>query len=936
MLILLVILSLDSAACELNETDSVVDFFPAQICEDVLPECQCDYKLTAELTCRKVSDFETFTQRLADGTLYEVNTAYDIELSGNSVLPRGFLQSLNVFRLVVDDPHLQGFEEGAFQGVIQLKHFDVRSSSITRVPDFRLIRDSVRTIHIDNSQLASLDGRNLQYLSMLEILSFFNNSIEYVAPDAFQGIDGVTYFNISHNRLTSLPPDLFKPWSKLKYVILSHNQLLHVDQLFLTTHPKEIHLNHNNLTDLDSVLHPRMYNVDQLQLSHNPFPRVTQNSFNGKVNNTGYLYLDHCLIREFDVRHYLGMPILVKLDLSYNLIEQVANRRVQFGSYQNTSFVVHMVKKYNSSLPYMMYHRQSQNSLKVGQIAHLSLAGNQIQNLSSEDFRELDEVRYLHLQNNFISTVERFTFTVIRYDLMFLDLSRNKIRSLQGCIRFLSVLNYLNLTDNWIESFEEGEFEGLNELTDLYLQGNRITTLGNKVQRLLQLQYLDISSNRIRTLRKEQIPEKLKYLYLAGNPFSCDCKLLPFLSYLNSTNNLNSEVPLCTPPNDTSPIPPPSNCPPGCRCFCTHDAQRHFMSVDCSSLGLTRLPALFSAATGKNSNTAIISYPVEYRIRYDGSSKTRWINFAIQDEIAGLDITNNSLQSMEEARFPEGMVHLLLANNQLRVPPTALLYSLEKLSSVTLSGNPWTCDCNVISFKKWILSKSDIVPDANITRCGPEEAENRDLIQKAIWSLTDLDLCSENIGLYVTLAFVVPFFLLSLAGGKIAWTRYQMHVKVWLYSHGVTWVKEKDIDKDKEFDAFISFSHKDQDLVIPELIDLIEVKYPKVKLFIHYKHFLPGELIQLNIIRAIHISKRTVLVLSKSFLESEWCMFEFKFAHIEALKDHLNRIIVIKMDDLPKDEELPEDIQVYLKSTTYLTWGDKYFWDTLLYALPIS
>ncbi|GIY98304.1 protein toll [Caerostris extrusa] len=175
-----------------------------------------------------------------------------------------------------------------------------------------------------------------------------------------------------------------------------------------------------------------------------------------------------------------------------------------------------------------------------------------------------------------------------------------------------------------------------------------------------------------------------------------------------------------------------------------------------------------------------------------------------------------------------------------------------------------------------------------------------------------------------------------VAGGKIAWTRYRMHVMVWLYSHGVTWVKEKDIDRDKEFDAFISFSHEDEDIVIPELIEQIEARDPKVKLFLHYKHFFPGELIQLNIMRAIQVSKRTVFVLSKSFLESEWCMFEFRVAHIESLKNHLNRIIIIKMDDLPKDAELPEVIQVYLQSTSYLTWGDKYFWDTLLYTLPRS
>ncbi|GIY48095.1 protein toll [Caerostris extrusa] len=282
------------------------------------------------------------------------------------------------------------------------------------------------------------------------------------------------------------------------------------------------------------------------------------------------------------------------------------------------------------------------------------------------------------------------------------------------------------------------------------------------------------------------------------------------------------------------------------------------------------------------------------------------------------------------------------------------------------------------------------VQDANITKCGQNTKESAVFAEKALWSLTDLDLCPENIVLYVTLGLLVPCkfqysvtviimsvrqsimimkiaflrcegFLLMVAGGIIAWTRYQMHVKVWLYSRGVTWVKEKDIDRDKEFDAFISFSHQDQDLVIPELIEQIEARDPKVKLFIHYKHFLPGELIQLNILRGHsgfqedcprafqvriliprHVLRIRWMMIHKpffsysSFLESEWCMFEFRVAHIEALKNHLNRIIIIKMHDLPKDEDLPEDIQVYLQSTSYLTWGDKYFWDTLLYTLPRS
>ncbi|GIY00695.1 uncharacterized protein CEXT_325021 [Caerostris extrusa] len=154
---------------------------------------------------------------------------------------------------------------------------------------------------------------------------------------------------------------------------------------------------------------------------------------------------------------------------------------------------------------------------------------------------------------------------------------------------------HLNPKDNRIEGFEDDDFEGLNLLETLDLRRNRITTLGSSLQNLVNLKLLRLESNRLRTLGKEQIPAYLRDLYLADNPFRCDCQMLLFLNYLNSTDNLVLDVP-CAPPNDTSPIRPHRNVHLGV-CFCAHDAQRHFMSVDCSSLGLTRLPALFSSAT---------------------------------------------------------------------------------------------------------------------------------------------------------------------------------------------------------------------------------------------------------------------------------------------------------------------------------------------------
>ncbi|GIY34678.1 toll-like receptor Tollo [Caerostris darwini] len=117
---------------------------------------------------------------------------------------------------------------------------------------------------------------------------------------------------------------------------------------------------------------------------------------------------------------------------------------------------------------------------------------------------------------------------------------------------------------------------------------------------------------------------------------------------------------------------------------------------------------------------------------------------------------------------------------------------------------------------------------------------------------------------------------------------------------------------------------------------LIGEKDPDIRLCLHYKHFLPGEFIQENIKKAVERSKRTVLVLSKNFLESGWCLLEFNMPHVQALKDHVPRIIIIKLPDLTKNVELPEEIQLYLNSTTYLPWGEKYFWNNFLYILRRS
>ena len=74
------------------------------------------------------------------------------------------------------------------------------------------------------------------------------------------------------------------------------------------------------------------------------------------------------------------------------------------------------------------------------------------------------------------------------------------------------------------------------------------------------------------------------------------------------------------------------------------------------------------------------------------------------------------------------------------------------------------------------------------------------------------------------------------------------------------------------------------------------------------------------------------LFLFRMFLESEWCLFEFQTALAELLTDQVHKIIIIKTADLPGD--IDSSIETYLRSTTYLTWGEEDFWRKLLSSLP--
>lgn len=85
------------------------------------------------------------------------------------------------------------------------------------------------------------------------------------------------------------------------------------------------------------------------------------------------------------------------------------------------------------------------------EFVQLKASKNQIQYLSVDDFKTVKSIQNIELQENEIREIDTNTFITLRKKLKKLDLSSNSISSLNGCVRYLSHLRLLNLTNNKIE-----------------------------------------------------------------------------------------------------------------------------------------------------------------------------------------------------------------------------------------------------------------------------------------------------------------------------------------------------------------------------------------------------------------------------------------------------------------------------------------------------
>ncbi|KAK7112988.1 toll-like receptor 4 [Littorina saxatilis] len=265
-----------------------------------------------------------------------------------------------------------------------------------------------------------------------------------------------------------------------------------------------------------------------------------------------------------------------------------------------------------------------------------------------------------------------------------------------------------------------------------------------------------------------------------------------------------------------------------------------------------------------------------------------------------------------------------LSYNYIRFLPQSVMDHLDSVAeyqqvTVDITFNSIACTCQHVDFLTWILTSKVKFRSSNRLSCLMSDGGVRERINvfDVIQSLQKS--CTDKSGILVG-AVSCAFCLLVAMFSALVY-RYRWKLRYLYYASRLAYRRLQTCDDDNddfEFDAFVSYSSEDNDFVHGELLEELETR-AGLRLNVHNRDFIPGRPIPSNIVSAVQSSRRTLVVLSRELVQSEWCHYEMQMATMEAAHTGRDVLLFLLYEDVPS-QQLPRDVLYNLQSSTYITF----------------
>ncbi|KAG8540435.1 hypothetical protein GDO81_019313 [Engystomops pustulosus] len=600
----------------------------------------------------------------------------------------------------------------------------------------------------------------------------------------------------------------------------------------------------------------------------------------------------------------------IQLDLSHNRLKNF-NCLTFLSPFKLSHLTIehNLLKRLQSCRHWPIFHNLQSISLRYNRIwsvdnkafsfapnlKTLKLNINNIIFLGKQCFSGLKHLTKLRLDNNLITDLYNNSFLGLN-NLRTLLLRNNRISVIfEQVFQDLENLNILDLGGNKITQVTNGSFIGMKSLSKLYLDNNQIKHISGGMFHGVEatLQVLDLESNKISFLTSRQ-------------------NLTPFSNLRNVYDlKLQSQQ-----PHGLMAIP------------------KGFF---------TGLHSLRSLYLGNNRLTQL-GFDV-----FDALGNLTFLNLAedcngVQNLSPGifknlvhlrfLDLENMCLQSLSPNVFSNltSLKRLQLTKNGLKHIDVSIFDNMTNLSYLDIYKCPLTCTCDNKDFQRWLnVSRVQVVYAFNIT-CSHDRS--------LFFHNFDTHVCDlkEKLILFCcSFTFLCLLIIIPIVYSKSYWRlKYNYFLFIsWLNER---WSSNKDLYK---YDAFVSYNTRDEDWVYETMLPMLErCRSSKgLRLCLHHRDFQLGRDIVDNIVDSIHNSRKTLCVVSRSYLRSEWCSMEMQLASYKLFDEMRDVLVLVLLEDIPLRElSTYHRMRKVMLKKTYITWprepqAQKLFWAKVKKAL---
>ena len=356
--------------------------------------------------------------------------------------------------------------------------------------------------------------------------------------------------------------------------------------------------------------------------------------------------------------------------------------------------------------------------------------------------------------------------------------------------------------------------------------------------------------------------------------------------------------------------------------MCTKQRATLTIHVNCTNANLTEMPL----------NLPLIKQPSSYKYNliWPGN-KIESLEF--RDYIRTtkvFDVRHSGVTNIDEESW-RGFQYVnsvnLYGNKLKHIPEMVRWLEFSKII-LDIRDNPLSCDCKSRWLKSWLLSHNVSFENINGINC----YEPYWLNGKCIATLDEEEFCQgppytiQDI-LEITIPSISGVILLNVISVFLV-KRFRIQIYKYVKLHPFD--RDECIGEYVGYDVFLSCSSKDGG-ILSKIAQFLEkegckVCYPD-------NDFTPGETISENITNAIAKSKRTVCVLTKNFIESGWCIEEFRHSHYLDLKKKKTRLVVVLVDmSVIRMEGICPELREYLSRYNYIEYQSKCWEDRLIYA----